>query len=234
VIIIHAPKSILETEKTLKTLSSGQIYKKNPRNPKKTHWAGFFFCLKKSRVFSNPEQDQRGTEEESAERLAITSEWLNTTCNHALYALTDVFSQYFAVVSPLLLHDLFAQLQWCVQQDNEQLARSGISCLENLVLANGGKFNAESWDCLCQCVHDVFSSTTPTQLLTWTPPGSGGGRVAAPAMSQRPPSVDPTLLAEIDGDIGERPKCSVFCRLYPPPPPQPPWRCLASSISLLY
>ncbi len=151
---------------------------------------------------SNPEQDQRGSEEESAERLAITSEWLNTTCNHALYALTDVFSQYFAVVSPLLLHDLFAQLQWCVQQDNEQLARSGISCLENLVLANGGKFNAESWDCLCQCVHDVFSSTTPTQLLTWTPPGSGG-RTAAALMSPRPPSVDPTLLAEIDGDIGE-------------------------------
>ena len=30
-------------------------------------------------------------------RLAIKSEWLNTTCNHALYALTDVFSQYFAV-----------------------------------------------------------------------------------------------------------------------------------------
>lgn len=94
-------------------------------------------------------------------RLAIKSEWLNTTCNHALYALTDVFSQvlklklitacsvywqmyiiavfnsklfskhdelifcfqYFAVVSPLLLHDLFAQLQWCIQQDNEQLAR---------------------------------------------------------------------------------------------------------------
>ena len=95
--------------------------------------------------------------------MAIKSEWLNTTCNHALYALTDVFSQvvhlsiclsvfmrqlvptcalqslnsvllknsliaifalqYFAVVSPLLLHDLFAQLQWCIQQDNEQLAR---------------------------------------------------------------------------------------------------------------
>jgi hypothetical protein len=51
---LDAPKSILETEKTLKTpLSSGQIYKKkkkkkktkNPKKtkkPKKTHWAGFF------------------------------------------------------------------------------------------------------------------------------------------------------------------------------------------------
>ena len=132
-------------------------------------------------------------------RLAIKSEWLNTTCNHALYALTDVFSQYFAVVSPLLLNDLFAQLQWCIQQDNEQLARSGISCLENLVLSNGSKFNAESWDSLCQCLHDVFSSTTPSQLLVWKP--THGHKV-----DSRPPSVDPSLLLEIDGDIG-----------YPPP-----------------
>jgi hypothetical protein len=50
-VILDAPKSILETEKTLKTLSSGQIYKKNqnpknpkkPKKPKKNHWAGFFF-----------------------------------------------------------------------------------------------------------------------------------------------------------------------------------------------
>ena len=132
-------------------------------------------------------------------RLAIKSEWLNTTCNHALYALTDVFSQYFAVVSPLLLNDLFAQLQWCIQQDNEQLARSGISCLENLVLSNGPKFNAESWDSLCQCLHDVFSSTTPSQLLVWKP-------VQGLKIDSRPPSVDPSLLLEIDGDIG-----------YPPP-----------------
>ena len=198
--------------------------------------------------------------ENSLLRLAIKSEWLNTTCNHALYALTDVFSQvvhlsldlfswdnlfqlvlyrvwtqffwkksliaifalqYFAVVSPLLLHDLFAQLQWCIQQDNEQLARykstlyiqspachslttlvkywwfrSGISCLENLVLSNGSKFNAESWDSLCQCLHDVFSSTTPSQLLTWKPLTGG---------YSRPPSVDPALLSEIDGDIGHPP-----------------------------
>jgi hypothetical protein len=35
---LDAPKSILETEKTLKTFSSGQKYKKT----QKTHWADFF------------------------------------------------------------------------------------------------------------------------------------------------------------------------------------------------
>ncbi len=47
---MDAPKSILDTEKTQKTLSSGQIYKKKPKNPKKPkkkHWAGF----KKKTVF---------------------------------------------------------------------------------------------------------------------------------------------------------------------------------------
>ncbi len=53
--IIHKLSSILKTEKTLKTLSSGLIYKKpkKPKKPKKinkktkkkkkAHWAGFFF-----------------------------------------------------------------------------------------------------------------------------------------------------------------------------------------------
>ena len=125
-------------------------------------WKDLFQVL--FRIFDNMKLKDSGDDSDFPDRLAIKSEWLNTTCNHALYALTDVFSQYFAVVSPLLLHDLFAQLQWCIQQDNEQLARSGISCLENLVLSNGSKFNAESWDSLCQCLHDVFSSTTPSQV----------------------------------------------------------------------
>ncbi len=42
---LDASKSILETEKTLKTLSSGQIYKKSQKNP-----LGWFFL---NRVFSN-------------------------------------------------------------------------------------------------------------------------------------------------------------------------------------
>ena len=70
------------------------------------------------------------------------------------------------------------------------------------MLSNGSKFNAESWDNLCTCLHDVFSSTTPTQLTTWRP----NNKHRSTSDSPRPPSVDPSLLLEIDGDIG-----------YPPP-----------------
>lgn len=44
------------------------------------------------------------------------AEWMTTTCNHALYAICDVFTQYLEVLSDVLLDDIFAQLYWCVQQ----------------------------------------------------------------------------------------------------------------------
>lgn len=94
---------------------------------------------------------------------------MTTTCNHALYAIVDVFSQYFEMLGPMLLEDLYVQLLWCVQQDNEQLARSGTNCLENLVISNGSKFSNKIWDKTCQCVIDIFNSTVPSALLTWRP-----------------------------------------------------------------
>lgn len=41
---------------------------------------------------------------------------MTTTCNHALYAVVDVFTQYFEVLSDVLLEDMFLHLLWCVQQ----------------------------------------------------------------------------------------------------------------------
>ncbi|XP_005095830.1 brefeldin A-inhibited guanine nucleotide-exchange protein 1 isoform X2 [Aplysia californica] len=99
------------------------------------------------------------------------SEWMTTTCNHALYAIVDVFSQYYQQLSPLLLTELYQMLQWCVAQDNEQLARSGTNCLENLVISNGNKFSSKAWDQTCACMLDIFKSTIPHKLLSWQPEG---------------------------------------------------------------
>uniref|UniRef100_A0A8C9W5R1 ARF guanine nucleotide exchange factor 2 n=1 Tax=Scleropages formosus TaxID=113540 RepID=A0A8C9W5R1_SCLFO len=71
----------------------------------------------------------------------------------------------------VLLADILAQLQWCVQQDNEQLARSGINCLDNLVILNGEKFSQDVWDLTCACMLEIFQSTSPLALLTWRPAG---------------------------------------------------------------
>ncbi len=52
---------------------------------------------------------------------------------------------------------------------NEQLARSGTNCLENLVLASGRQFLPDVWDEVCACARDIFMASIPSQLTTWKP-----------------------------------------------------------------
>ncbi|XP_036446797.1 brefeldin A-inhibited guanine nucleotide-exchange protein 2 [Colossoma macropomum] len=125
------------------------------------HWWHDLFRIV-FRIFDNMKLPEQQTEK---------TEWMTTTCNHALYAICDVFTQFYEPLSEVLLADVFAQLQWCVKQDNEQLARSGTNCLENLVIQNGEKFNAEVWDITCACMLEIFQSTSPHALLTWRPAG---------------------------------------------------------------
>lgn len=125
----------------------------------KPHWWRDLFKIL-FRIFDNTKLPEHYTEK---------AEWMTTTCNHALYAITDVFTQYFDTLGPLLLKDLYSQLQWCVQQNNEQLARSGTNCLENLVISNGTKFSIETWEATSCCILDIFRQTLPKELLTWRP-----------------------------------------------------------------
>uniref|UniRef100_A0A671NEJ9 Brefeldin A-inhibited guanine nucleotide-exchange protein 1-like n=1 Tax=Sinocyclocheilus anshuiensis TaxID=1608454 RepID=A0A671NEJ9_9TELE len=115
------------------------------------HWWQDLFRIV-FRIFDNMKLPEQQTEK---------AEWMTTTCNHALYAICDVFTQYFESLSDVLLDDILSQLYWCVQQDNEQLARSGTNCLENVVILNGEKFNAETWDKTCNlliwCLQDSIS-----------------------------------------------------------------------------
>ncbi|XP_072897157.1 brefeldin A-inhibited guanine nucleotide-exchange protein 1 isoform X5 [Hemitrygon akajei] len=128
------------------------------------HWWQDLFRIV-FRIFDNMKLPEQQTEK---------AEWMTTTCNHALYAICDVFTQYFEVLNDVLLDDIFAQLYWCVQQDNEQLARSGTNCLENVVILNGEKFLPETWDKTCSCMLDIFKTTIPHALLTWRPSQSEG------------------------------------------------------------
>ncbi|KAI4470106.1 guanyl-nucleotide exchange factor [Holotrichia oblita] len=136
-------------------------------------WKDLFKIL--FRIFDNMKLPEHHTEK---------AEWMTTTCNHALYAIVDVFTQYFDTLGPLLLEELYAQLHWCVQQHNEQLARSGTNCLENLVNSNGHKFDEITWDKTCQCMLDIFNCTIPTALLSW-----------------KPDTVQTTAIIEQNGDV---------------------------------
>ncbi|KAL2085172.1 hypothetical protein ACEWY4_018492 [Coilia grayii] len=131
------------------------------------HWWQDLFRIV-FRIFDNMKLPEQQTEK---------AEWMTTTCNHALYAICDVFTQYFEALSDVLLDDILAQLYWCVQQDNEQLARSGTNCLENVVILNGEKFSPETWDKTCNCMLDIFKTTIPHALLTWRPAGAEGEHI---------------------------------------------------------
>uniref|UniRef100_A0A672UCQ9 ARF guanine nucleotide exchange factor 2 n=1 Tax=Strigops habroptila TaxID=2489341 RepID=A0A672UCQ9_STRHB len=125
------------------------------------HWWQDLFRIV-FRIFDNMKLPEQQTEK---------SEWMTTTCNHALYAICDVFTQFYEALNEILLPDILAQLHWCVKQDNEQLARSGTNCLENLVILNGQKFSPEVWGQTCNCMLEIFKTTIPHVLLTWRPAG---------------------------------------------------------------
>ena len=60
--------------------------------------------------------------------------------------------------------------------DNEQLARSGSNCLENLAVSVGKQFFPDTWDKVCKCARDIFTNSIPYQLLTWKPDDNPLGR----------------------------------------------------------
>lgn len=66
-----------------------------------------------------------------------------------------------------VLFKLLHALYFTVSLDNEQLARSGTNCLENLVIQNGEKFNGEVWDITCTCMLEIFQSTSPHAYDTY-------------------------------------------------------------------
>uniref|UniRef100_A0A6Q2Z908 SEC7 domain-containing protein n=1 Tax=Esox lucius TaxID=8010 RepID=A0A6Q2Z908_ESOLU len=159
-----------------------EIMKTYGHTYKKHWWQDLFRII--FRIFDNMKLPEQQTEK---------AEWMTTTCNHALYAICDVFTQYFESLSDILLDDILSQLYWCVQQDNEQLARSGTNCLENVVILNGEKFSPETWDKTCNCMLDIFKTTIPHALLTWKPAGAEGEAI---------PQYDPSNLVVTHSSSG--------------------------------
>ena len=45
---------------------------------------------------------------------------MTTTCNHALYAIVDVFTQFFRAIPETLVDELYTHISWCVHQGKEE------------------------------------------------------------------------------------------------------------------
>lgn len=112
---------------------------------------------------------------------------MDTTCNHTLYAMTDVFNEFFTQLAPILLEDMLGQFKyedwkskfstwtclklnifyprWCVQQDNDQLSRSAVSCLENLILTNRPKMSNETEHLVLAFLSDIIAGISQLKFV---------------------------------------------------------------------
>lgn len=43
-------------------------------------------------------------------------EWMNTTCNHALYAIVDLYTEYYDALANIVTSEVLERLHWCVHQ----------------------------------------------------------------------------------------------------------------------
>jgi hypothetical protein len=112
------------------------------------------------RIFDDKKLAGMGSEQEK-------SEWMSTTCTHALRSIVDVVSQYFDVLQGCVLKDLLSLLTWSITRENEQLARTGTECLHILVMNNGFAFTDESWQLACDCLQQLFTATEPSELISF-------------------------------------------------------------------
>jgi len=91
---------------------------------------------------------------------AADREWMDTTCNHALYAVTDVFGQFFSRLAPILLPEMLAQYKWCLSRQNEQLSRSAVACVENLIVTNRSLLTHSTELAMIEFLGDVVRCTS--------------------------------------------------------------------------
>ncbi|VDL71420.1 unnamed protein product [Nippostrongylus brasiliensis] len=98
------------------------------------------------------------------EHRSDRKEWMMTTCNHAMYAIVDVFTQYFADLSELVLPSIYEQFAY---------------------------FTTEMWEKTVQLIRRLFAATLPKSLLTWKPERNPSGpHVAGEDFDDRAPSID--------------------------------------------
>ncbi|CAL8083070.1 unnamed protein product [Orchesella dallaii] len=79
------------------------------------------------------------------------------------FAIFDVYTQYYDATSSYVFDELLKHLQWCICQDHEQIALSGVSCLQQLVVALGQRFSENQWDSVLNVFQTICQPSGFTQ-----------------------------------------------------------------------
>ncbi|ODN01691.1 Brefeldin A-inhibited guanine nucleotide-exchange protein 1 [Orchesella cincta] len=79
------------------------------------------------------------------------------------FAIFDVYTQYSDATGSYVFDELLKHLQWCICQDHEQIALSGVSCLQQLVVALGKRFSENQWDSILNVFQTICQPSGITQ-----------------------------------------------------------------------
>ncbi|GEQ71068.1 hypothetical protein JCM33374_g4749 [Metschnikowia sp. JCM 33374] len=94
--------------------------------------------------------------------------WVSTTFIQALNGMVSLFSHYFDPLTPRL-NDLLDLLVNCICQENDTIARTGKTCLQEFLVKNCHKFEKEHWDVTVETFDRLFDLTTAKELFTLDP-----------------------------------------------------------------
>lgn len=100
---------------------------------------------------------------------AIVAEWATTTGVTALQSFVDVFVLHLDVIRSIL-DDLLGLIRSWILQENEVVAREGMSILARLIMNAGDGFTNEDWKYIIKAITDLFTETMPYEIV-----GSNGG-----------------------------------------------------------
>ena len=113
------------------------------------------------------------------------SVWLSTTMIQALRNMITLFTHYFDSLEYML--DRFLDLlALCICQENDTIARIGSNCLQQLILQNVARFQAEHWSKIVGSFVELFDRTTAHQLFTAATSSSDSTHISDDEVARKP------------------------------------------------
>lgn len=94
--------------------------------------------------------------------------WLSSTLIQALRKMILLFTTFFEELNEMM-DGFLSLLISCICQDNDAISKIGISCLEDLVFQNMGKFDVVHWEKVEITFKELFKLTTANELFELDP-----------------------------------------------------------------
>ncbi|KAK5664637.1 guanine nucleotide exchange protein for ADP-robosylation factor [Batrachochytrium dendrobatidis] len=92
------------------------------------------------------------------------SVWLSTTLILALRKFVKLFSNHYLALF-FMFNEIVDLLLICMTQESETLSKIGSTCLQEFIEENATKFDADSWDKICDRLVYLCEFTMPDELF---------------------------------------------------------------------